>query len=135
MLRHRYQTIVPADVRKLLNRKTVSAELRQPSSLVQYLIFSNIATFVYYYRLWDCSLTIENDLSSSLQGMPAEEASNVCSALLTQLLSTESQMKVKQDSMPSAYMLDHLYYLSLFKDFRGVQSGQVMLDNSKMNKI
>ena len=80
-----------------------------------------MASFIYYYRLWNNSLVIDPH-----DGVPFEEARVICQALLTQLLSTDSQEKVKQDSMTSAYMLDHLYYLSLFKDFQGVYSGKVM---------
>lgn len=122
--------MIPGDVRKLLNRRPSQSEkLRNPSSLVQYLIFSNIASFVYYYRLWNNKLTLD------LDGIPLSESQNISNALLTQLLSTDSQEKVKQDSMTSAYMLDHLYFLSLFKDFRGIEGGQVMLEAAKDNKI
>lgn len=64
------------------------------------------------------------------EGMPPSEAQNVCKALLTQLLSKDSQEKVKKDSLTSAYFLDHLYYLSLFKDFQGFESAsnKVTLD-------
>jgi len=113
-LRNRYQTMVPGDVLKLLNRHSKpGAPVREPSSLLPYLVFSNLASFLHYYRLWNGNLVVGDG------AMPLEEAKHTCLALLTQLLSTDSQEKVKEDSMTSAYMLDHLYYLSLFRGFQG----------------
>ena len=126
VLRQRYSSSIPSDIFAMLNQKKEngievgkSLARREPSPLVQYLIFSNIASFMFYYRLWNGRLTVEN--------LTLDEAKSVCLALLTQLLSKDSQEKVKQDHIRSAYFLDHLYYLSLFKDANLLQFQQVVL--------
>ena len=67
VLRHRYVNFVPADIGSILNRKAnqegikvgKSIARREPSPLVQYLIFSNIASFMFYYRLWNGRLLVD----------------------------------------------------------------------------
>jgi len=61
----------------------------------------------------------DGDGTAASSGIPLEESKAICLALTSQLLNKETQFKVAKDSMNSAYMLDHLYYLSLFKDFEG----------------
>ena len=128
VVRHRYHNNVPGDILSMLNRKVgKEGKLREPSRLVQYLIFSNTASYLFYYRLWNGHLFLHETPD---QGMPLDEAKHICMALLTQLLSKDSQAKVEEDSMTSAYMLDHLYYISLFKDFQGYSAGKVKLEHS-----
>lgn len=86
VLKYRYDKVIPKDVMKLLNRKQNSLEaLREPSNLIMYLIFSNLASFIYYLRIWNGNLVIDNG-----DGIPLEQALIVCEALLTQLLSKDS---------------------------------------------
>jgi hypothetical protein len=95
-----------------------------------------MASFLYYYRLWNGDMTISCSTPSTslddldVASMPVEEAKAICLALTTQLLNKESEFKVAEDPLNSAYMLDHLYYLSLFKDFQGFQGGKPLLDKS-----
>ena len=65
---YRYEKLIPCKVP------------RQPSPLIKYLIFSNVASFIYYCRLWN----------GDLIDMPEDDAFNMCQALLTQLLSKDS---------------------------------------------
>ena len=76
VLRSRYQTTIPGDISKLLNRGPKVGKVREPSALVQYLIFSNSASFVFYYRLWNCSMAICDGESD--EGIPFEEALSIC---------------------------------------------------------
>ena len=91
ILRYRYETVIPKSILALMNKKKVgsSAKVRQPSPLVQYLIFSNMASFLYYYRLWNGELVVQKSENPE-RGLPMAEAKAVCTALCTQLLSTES---------------------------------------------
>ena len=134
ILRYRYETVIPKSIFALLNKKKVrpAAKVREPSPLVQYLIFSNMASFLYYYRLWNGEMVVQTSENPDC-GLPLAEAKAVCTALCTQLLSTESQFKVSEDPLNSAYMLDHLYYLSLFKDYQGLEGGKVKLNNTRAN--
>ena len=91
IIRYRYQSVIPSDIIKLLNRTNNTIKVREPSALVTYLIFSNMASFLFYYRLWNGEMLISDDED---KGMPVIEAKNVCKALLTQLLSRESQQKI-----------------------------------------
>jgi hypothetical protein len=93
VVQHRYHKNVPGDILKMLNRKVGNGDkLRQPSRLVNYLIFSNTASFIFYYRLWNGHLFLHD---GNDQGIPLDEAKHVCLALLTQLLSKDSQAKVE----------------------------------------
>ena len=91
ILRYRYETVIPKSIFALLNKKKVrpAAKVREPSPLVQYLIFSNMASFLYYYRLWNGEMVVQTSENPDC-GLPLAEAKAVCTALCTQLLSTES---------------------------------------------
>ena len=86
VLRHRYQTVIPRDISKLLNRGPKQGKTREPSILVQYLIFSNTASFIYYYRLWNCTLKVDDHHPSPNStsendddfGIPLEDACSIC---------------------------------------------------------
>jgi len=123
---YRYHYVVPADVSVLLNKGKKAKS--PPSPLITYLIFSNIASFLHYCRLWNGALYVDEQ-----DAMPSAEAQQVCKALLTQLLSKDSQEKVKKDPLTSAYFLDHLYYLALFKDFQGFEerTNKVLLSSKQ----
>lgn len=92
--------------------------IKNPSPLIDYLLFSNIASFLYYTRVWNGDLLVPQSLGFS-------EAESVSLALVTQLLSKDSQEKVKEGGMISAYLFDHLYFLQLFKNFEKSDAGRV----------
>jgi hypothetical protein len=73
IITYRYQQHVSANVQTLLNKKGSAVVKRNPSPLIKYLIFSNLASFVYYSRLWNGELYVENDDG----GIPQEEAISI----------------------------------------------------------
>ena len=85
---------------------------KQPSPLVKYLLFSNVCSLLYYLRQWNGNLLVG-------EHMPLDQGLNVAEALVTQLLSKNSQYKVQKDSLASAYMLDYVYFVGLFQKRTG----------------
>ena len=73
IITYRYQKHVSANVQTLLNKKGSVLSVKKPSPLIKYLIFSNLASFVYYSRLWNGELYVENDDG----GIPCEEAISI----------------------------------------------------------
>ncbi len=73
----------------LLNRKCNSlGPPKKPSNLLMYLLFSNMASFIYYLRLWNGQMIVQK--YSNHDGIPLDLAIPICEALITQLLSKES---------------------------------------------
>jgi hypothetical protein len=59
VLKYRYESIIPRNINQLLNKvPSTNTIIKKPSPLVKYLIFSNIASYIYYNRLWNGELFI-----------------------------------------------------------------------------
>ena len=56
---------------------------KQPSPLLKYLLFSNICSFMHYSKLWNGALHVETTQDGVLEGMPFNDAVNICEALTT----------------------------------------------------
>ena len=78
----------------VMTNKIVAKRLRsipqltkEPSPLMKYLLFSNVCSLLFYLRRWNGRLILDDQL-------PKEAALNIAEALVTQLLSKNSQYKV-----------------------------------------